>query len=60
MQTDFCGYGGTADAPDLESGEKSCRFKSYYPHHNLLIKGHKMPLLSSFKATVLLKRFNKL
>ena len=32
MQTDFCGYGGTADAPDLESGEKSCRFKSYYPH----------------------------
>ncbi len=49
-----------ADAQDLESCGQPCRFKSYYPHHNLLIKWHKMPLLSSFKATVLLKRFNKL
>ena len=27
-----CGYGGMADALDLGSSSKECRFKSCYPH----------------------------
>ena len=31
----MCGYGGMADALDLGSSGKPCRFKSCYPHHNM-------------------------
>ena len=29
----MCGYGGMADALDLGSSPKGCRFNSCYPHH---------------------------
>ena len=30
----LCGYGGMADALDLGSSPKGCRFNSCYPHQN--------------------------